>query len=318
MNTTQSSNSWRWLGLFILLAILLILWLMGLGPSFSGDQAGCCDVPTATAPVPAPIAQLVPPPLAVTAPEPAKPEAVKLGWQLEDGKVTLTGTVPTEADRQKLVAAATETYGSGNVIDMLTIAANASLPSWWPNIYSIINGLKGINHYGLSQNGDNVNLSGEVANESEKDAKTAALQALLGDKLSINNLLTLAKPETVAAPNESKAPVIVCSADMNVAIKFANNSSHLSEAGKKQLDEIAKCLTKPTEVAGHTDNYGEDSYNLSLSKRRANAVIDYIKTVDPAIAAMLTATGYGETKPIASNATRASRAQNRRIEFVAK
>ena len=316
MNTTQSSNSWRWLGLFILLAILLILWLMGLGPSFSGDKPGCCGVPTATAPVPATTPETTPPP-AVTAPEPARPEAVKLGLQLENGKVTLTGAVPTEADRQKLVAA-TEIYDSGNVIDKLTVSANASLPSWWPNLASVINGLKGISNYGLNQNGDVVNLSGEVANESEKAAKAAALQALLGDKVTINNLLTLAKPETVAAPDDSKATAIVCSADMNVSIKFANNSSHLSEAGKEQLDEIAKCLTKPTEVAGHTDNYGEDSYNLSLSKRRANAVIDYIKTIDPAKAEMLTATGYGETKPIGSNATRASRAQNRRIEFVAK
>ena len=316
MNSTQPSNSWRWLGLFILLAILLILWLMGLGPSFSDDKPGCCGVPLTSPPVATLPAQA--PTQTVTAPEPVNQAAVNLGLQLENGKVTLTGTVPSEADRQKLVAAATETYGSGNVIDKLTVADNASLPGWWAKLTALFDGLKGISNYGLSQNADIVNLTGVVANDGEKAAKEAALQALVGDKVKINNLLTIEKPVAAEIPVESKTPTVACSADMRVAINFANNSTKLSDEGKKQLDEIVKCLNNPTEVGGHTDNYGESAYNMSLSKRRAEAVISYIKTIDSAKAAMLTPAGYGESKPIASNATRASRAQNRRIEFVAK
>jgi OmpA-OmpF porin, OOP family len=322
MSTTQSSNSWRWVGLFILLAILLILWLMGFGPSFSGDQPGCCGVPLTSPPVATLPAQA--PTQTVTAPEPKKLAAVNLGLQLENGKVTLTGVVPTEADRQKLLTAATDTYGSGNIVDKLTVTDTSSLPGWWSKLTAIFDNLKGINNHGLSHSGDVITLTGVVANDSEKIAKEASLKALLGANVSINNLLTIKAPES-QPPIETKVPEaepteppVACSADMNISIHFANNSSYLSAKGKTQLDEVVKCLNKPTLVLGHTDNYGESAYNLQLSKARAGAVIAYIKTVDPAKAKLLSAAGYGEKRPIASNANRASRAKNRRIEFVAK
>jgi OmpA-OmpF porin, OOP family len=322
MSTTQSSNSWRWVGLFILLAILLILWLMGFGPSFSGGQPGCCGVPTATPPVATLPAQA--PTQTVTAPEPKKLAAVNLGLQLENGKVTLTGVVPTEADRQKLLTAATNSYGSSNIIDKLTVADTASLPGWWSKLTAIFDNLKGINNHGLSHSGDVATLTGVVANDGEKIAKEASLKALLDANVSINNLLTIKASES-QPPKEAKVPEaeptespVACSNDMNVAIHFANNSSYLNAKGKMQVDEVVKCLNKPTLVLGHTDNYGESAYNLQLSKARAGAVIAYIKTLDPDKAKLLTAAGYGESKPIASNATRASRAKNRRIEFIAK
>jgi OmpA-OmpF porin, OOP family len=323
MSTTQSSNSWRWVGLFILLAILLILWLMGFGPSFSGNQPGCCGVPTATPPVSVQ-APVQTPSQTVTAPEPKKLATVNLGLQLENGKVTLTGVVPTDADRHKLFTAATETYGSGNVIDKLTVTDTASLPGWWSKLTSIFDNLKGINNHGLSQSGNVVTLTGVVANDGEKIAKEASLKALLDANVSINNLLTIKASES-QPPKEAKVPEaepteppVACSADMNISIHFANNSSYLSAKGKTQLDEVVKCINKPTLVLGHTDNYGESAYNLQLSKARAGAVIAYIKTVDPDKAKLLSAAGYGEKRPIASNANRASRAKNRRIEFVAK
>ena len=323
MSTTQSSNSWRWLGLFILLAILLILWLIGLGPSFSGDQPGCCGVSTATTPVPVQ-APVQAPKQSVATPEPKKLASVNLGLQLENGKVTLTGVVPTDADRQKLLTAATETYGSGNVIDKLTVADTASLPGWWLKLTSLFDNLKGINNHGLSHSGDVVTLNGVVANDGEKAAKEASLKALLGVNININNLLTIKTPEsqppieTKTPEAEPTAPPVACSADMNISIHFANNSSYLSAKGKTQLDEVVKCINKPTLVLGHTDNYGESAYNLQLSKARAGAVIAYIKTIDPDKAKLLSAAGYGEKRPIASNTNRASRAKNRRIEFVTK
>ena len=320
MNTTQSLTSWRWIGLGILLALLLILWLMGLGPSFSGDQPGCCGVPLASPP----IATAPAPPQTTAEPAPVKPQTVNLGLQLEDGKVTLTGAVPTQADRQKLVSAATETYGSGNVIDRLTVVDNASLPGWWSKLTTIFNNLKSINNHGINQSGDVIVLTGVVANDAEKAAKESELKALLGANVTINNLLTVKSPEPSPQPEANKpesapkAPPVACSNDMNVAIHFANNSSYLNAKGKMQVDEVIKCLDKPTLVLGHTDNYGESDYNLQLSNARAQAVIAYIETVDPAKAKLLTAAGYGENRPIASNANRAGRAKNRRIEFVAK
>ena len=69
------------------------------------------------------------------------------------------------------------------------------------------------------------------------------------------------------------------------------------------------------EVQGHTDSRGSDRHNMRLSDRRANAVRDYL--VGQGIeSSRLVARGYGETRPLESNRTRAGRAANRRVEFV--
>jgi outer membrane protein OmpA-like peptidoglycan-associated protein/tetratricopeptide (TPR) repeat protein len=85
-----------------------------------------------------------------------------------------------------------------------------------------------------------------------------------------------------------------------------------------ELDNLIKLLTDvPTmkiEISGHTDSKGSDSYNLTLSQNRAQAVVDYL--VNHGIAKdRLKATGYGETKPIDSNDTDEGRQNNRRTEF---
>ncbi len=67
-------------------------------------------------------------------------------------------------------------------------------------------------------------------------------------------------------------------------------------------------------VEGHTDSVGSESLNQKLSESRANSVRDFL--IDKGIAAdRLSAIGYGEAKPIATNNTRAGRAQNRRVEI---
>jgi len=65
---------------------------------------------------------------------------------------------------------------------------------------------------------------------------------------------------------------------------------------------------------GHTDSTGSTSYNQALSERRAVAVRGAL-IARGANAANLTAVGYGESRPIASNGTREGRARNRRTEF---
>ncbi|KAB7528541.1 OmpA family protein [Flagellimonas olearia] len=67
-------------------------------------------------------------------------------------------------------------------------------------------------------------------------------------------------------------------------------------------------------VEGHTDSVGSEKLNQELSEKRANSVRDFL--IDKGISSSrLTAIGYGESKPIATNNTRAGRAQNRRVEI---
>jgi outer membrane protein OmpA-like peptidoglycan-associated protein len=124
---------------------------------------------------------------------------------------------------------------------------------------------------------------------------------------------------TAAAPISSEG----CATRFTVitesnAIYFRTNSAELDNTSEPLLDtgaDIAKrCPAVTFDVEGHTDNVGGRRSNQRLSERRAQAVVDYL-TRNGVAASRIHATGYGETRPVASNATEAGRAKNRRIEF---
>lgn len=85
----------------------------------------------------------------------------------------------------------------------------------------------------------------------------------------------------------------------------------------KALNDLAELLkAKPKmviEIAGHTDNEGEDETNMKLSQERANSVVKYL--ISKGISSTrVTAKGYGETQPVADNSTEEGRKKNRRTE----
>jgi OOP family OmpA-OmpF porin len=99
-------------------------------------------------------------------------------------------------------------------------------------------------------------------------------------------------------------------------VNFAFNKADLTPDSKPVLDGVADGLKKhprvKVEIQGHTDGVGKPAYNLQLSQRRAQAVLDYLAT-DGVSADQMVAKGYGMTQPIASNKTAEGRAQNRRV-----
>jgi len=104
------------------------------------------------------------------------------------------------------------------------------------------------------------------------------------------------------------------------AIHFDSNSNRMRPDYYPLLNEYVKALKGGLSnavlvIAGHTDNIGSEVYNQNLSRRRAQAVKDYL--VRQGIAAdRLIVRGFGKTQPIASNETEDGRAQNRRVEFI--
>lgn len=101
-------------------------------------------------------------------------------------------------------------------------------------------------------------------------------------------------------------------------VNFGFDSSNLTSSAKTNLDKLAQVLVNNPDtninIYGYTDSKGSDSYNLSLSERRANAVKSYL--VSKGISSSrIFAMGRGENDPVASNDTEAGRAENRRVEF---
>jgi len=101
-------------------------------------------------------------------------------------------------------------------------------------------------------------------------------------------------------------------------ILFAVNKADLSAASKQNLTNLATVLQKYEDtdvlIEGHTDSDGSDSYNMTLSEQRARSVSGYL--VQNSVAnARMSIVGYGESQPVADNATTAGKAANRRVEI---
>ncbi|MQA79792.1 MAG: OmpA family protein [Streptosporangiales bacterium] len=149
----------------------------------------------------------------------------------------------------------------------------------------------------------------------------------------------VAQPHSTAPA--AKAPVVDISAetaniDLSVReekgkvtlaadVLFAFDKATLTGKARSRIAEAAAILRKnasgPVEVRGYTDSKGSDSYNLSLSKRRADAVRKELGPLLSGTGITLTAKGYGEKDPVAANTVKGSdnpegRALNRRVEIV--
>lgn len=103
-------------------------------------------------------------------------------------------------------------------------------------------------------------------------------------------------------------------------INFESNKNDLLAGSHEVIDEIGKVLAHwpqaRIEIGGHTDSQGSEAYNQKLSEARAAEVRAYLVSKYPEMdTEKLTAKGYGETKPVATNDTKEGRAENRRVEF---
>ena len=109
-------------------------------------------------------------------------------------------------------------------------------------------------------------------------------------------------------------------------VEFEFDSFELTATAKTYVDRIAEEIMSQVdpqgqgrlELRGHTDSRGAESYNQMLSEKRAQSVLDHMLEVEPGLAAYrdrISAVGFGETQPIASNDTDEGRQRNRRVEF---
>jgi len=132
-------------------------------------------------------------------------------------------------------------------------------------------------------------------------------------------------PEYDGCPPPPEEEEVTLEADrirIRGTLLFDTAKASIQPESFKLLDNVVELLKRypevgPVSVEGHTDNVGSRAYNLDLSKRRAQAVVDYLisKGID---AGRLESEGFGFDKPVAPNDSPLGRAKNRRTEFILK
>jgi outer membrane protein OmpA-like peptidoglycan-associated protein len=107
-----------------------------------------------------------------------------------------------------------------------------------------------------------------------------------------------------------------------VGLSFDSGASQIKPKNFELLAKVEKSIDvfprSELTIEGHTDSHGGDELNQKLSQARAESVKQYMVNAMRIPTYRLIATGYGETRPVASNETEAGRARNRRIDIVIK
>lgn len=120
-------------------------------------------------------------------------------------------------------------------------------------------------------------------------------------------------------PRQAERAILETGLFSVVGVNFEFNESALIPEARRTAEVVGETLRKypelRLEVAGHTDGVGDEAYNQQLSQRRAEAVRQYLLETSGVAPARVTARGYGESQPLASNDTETGRALNRRVEF---
>lgn len=105
----------------------------------------------------------------------------------------------------------------------------------------------------------------------------------------------------------------------NTTIQFGSNKYVLTKADEQSLDEFAQQIGQQkhyiVQVQGFTDNVGSPEYNNQLSRRRADAVIQYLAAKHNVPPYRIYIIGLGENNPVAQNNTSSGRAKNRRVDL---
>ncbi len=226
--------------------------------------------------------------------------------------ITLRGRMTQQA-HDDLLAKAHEIWGVDNVIDEIEI--DSSAPGWnldvLGNLLDILKGRRGA--LNLDFFGDRLEVNGELLSDLRKRRLLGRLQTAFPGLDILGEGLVL---RAAASPLEE----LQLQLDTELAdkiIEFETDSDNLTAAGQAVLDSVVAMLTgneARIAISGHTDSTGDFDHNMDLSRRRAEAVKNYL--VGNGLAASRFETSwFGSTRPIANNDTPEGRSRNRRTEL---
>lgn len=158
-------------------------------------------------------------------------------------------------------------------------------------------------------------LTREIAKLEEKRADLAERRAALRQNRGRTERTRLDQKMADLGARDTDRGYVLTLSD----IQFYTDEAELTADTMRKLYSLMALLKENSKqdivIEGYTDSSGERDYNQELSEQRAMAVRDFFVStgVDPQ---RIVARGYGETDPVASNATAAGRRENRRVEII--
>ena len=226
----------------------------------------------------------------------------------QDGTIVLAGTMPNAATIDGIIEAAQRLHANSRVISTMQIADVAG-SMWLDSIPGLLDVVTRLDPWSIDVADATLTITGLGADRDLIASIDLLAAEVAADELTVVVEVAL-DPGAVATQLTSLLAGVVL---------FVEGEAVLTDDARSLLDSAIDILRSDEEtvfvVAGHTDDQGDPTANRLLSQQRAEAVVDYLVSAGIE-AARLTALGYGEERPLASNATEEGRAQNRRIEFV--
>ncbi|PLX36771.1 MAG: hypothetical protein C0606_13215 [Hyphomicrobiales bacterium] len=238
------------------------------------------------------------------------------GAAVSGSTVTLNGYVPDDDTRGKLIDLARTKFGGFSVDDQMAIGDGA--PDGFLNAASAA--LQAASRLGegqVSLSDQSLVASGATYHQGALQAVRAALSGHLPAGFAAQSD-SLAVQAPGAAVSALECQDLLTGRMASSRILFDSGKASIQEHSFGLLDNLVymaqRCPMAGIEIEGHTDADGSDEANQALSEARARAVADYLGGAGVA-GDRLSAIGYGESRPVASNDTDEGKAQNRRIEF---
>jgi OmpA-OmpF porin, OOP family len=232
-----------------------------------------------------------------------------------DATIKLTGYYPDEQTHEELLAAISRRFFNSKLDDQLALGKGA--PKEFAGAASAMLLQLSRLDAGVGTMSDmDVGVKGDALYAKAAADIPAELTRAVPPDFSASATIGVAAPSAPLTA-DSCQPLF---ADILAQgkILFDTGQASIQSESAPVLDNLTatamRCPDALIEISGHTDSVGSDDTNLQLSRRRAEAVSDYLKKAGVG-AERMTAVGYGKTRPIASNDSEEGRARNRRIEF---
>lgn len=236
-----------------------------------------------------------------------------------EGQVQLRGRLGDEATRAAVQSFAAAKFGVEKVYPATRL--DPAVPPGWPKrVLAALEALHYLNNGAARVTEDEIRISGVTGRQDAQSAMARVLSDKLEDGASFSLDVTYSEAldPLAALPTPEECIALINEAGNKRKITFAPSSTEFERDAVQTIDAIAEilrdCQSVQIEIGGHTDSQGREIMNEQLSQARADAVLNAIMA-RRVLTSNLTARGYGESKPIASNETEEGREANRRIEF---